>query len=202
MLITKGHIRPYLTNDPFLLAFHGKIFTHWSEEWRAPENWLTDIEKHLLNLKASVKRGGEFDQWDFQVKTSLFASSRTLLTIEEHGGGKQYLRLKCWTNFSAKSILLVGLLTILSVLLVLNGQWITGTTIGAFVLFLVARFILESGNCMNSVYAALKLMAEDRQQEKAKVDAMMTGNQPDITEEDQEVVDLQEKYFHTALVQR
>jgi len=41
-----------------------------------------------------VINGGEFERWDFQSMVGLFGSVRSLLTIEEHGMGKQMLKLK------------------------------------------------------------------------------------------------------------
>ncbi|GAA4402933.1 hypothetical protein GCM10023187_18530 [Nibrella viscosa] len=69
--------------------------TRWSENWRSLEDWLADMERHLKATNVRVRSGGEFDAWDLQVSGSFFAAVRGLLTIEEHGGGKQLLRLRC-----------------------------------------------------------------------------------------------------------
>jgi hypothetical protein len=76
------------------LVFRSSTFTHWSEEWRAAEDWLTDVEKKLIMLKARVKRGGDFERWDLQVRNSLFSINQVLLTVEEHGGNKQMLKFR------------------------------------------------------------------------------------------------------------
>jgi glycosyltransferase involved in cell wall biosynthesis len=96
----------------YLFVWQCKVFNHWSEEWRSAEDWLVDIEKNLIELRTRVKRGGEFDRWDIQVRNGLFSITQALLTIEEHGSGKQMLKLKIWRNPSK---------TWLSTMLVLLG---------------------------------------------------------------------------------
>jgi glycosyltransferase involved in cell wall biosynthesis len=80
----------------YLFDFRNKIFTHWSEEWRSAEDCLTDIEQNLIELKIRVKRGGDFDRWDVEVDNGIFSINQALLTVEEHGSGKQMLKLKVW----------------------------------------------------------------------------------------------------------
>jgi hypothetical protein len=92
--LTPWRLKGSVSSLPYLLVFRSSIFTHWSEDWRAAEDWLADVEKKLISLKTRVKRGGDFDRWDIQVRNSLFSVSRALLTVEEHGGGKQMLKFR------------------------------------------------------------------------------------------------------------
>jgi hypothetical protein len=78
----------------FHFKFSGKPITVWSEQWRAPADWITDLEKNLVSLKAGVKRGREFDNWDLQSRNHLLVCMRSTLLAEEHGEGKQFLKLK------------------------------------------------------------------------------------------------------------
>ncbi|GAA4402978.1 hypothetical protein GCM10023187_18620 [Nibrella viscosa] len=89
------------------------ILTKWSENWRSAEDWLGEVESRLKAFDTRVRSGGEFDAWDLQVSGSLFSSVRGLLTVEEHGGGKQLVRFKCWPTYSAASgSLLIGMLSL------------------------------------------------------------------------------------------
>ena len=78
----------------FHFKFSGKPITVWSEQWRAPADWITDLEKNLVSLKAGVKRGREYDNWDLQSRNHLLVCMRSTLLAEEHGEGKQFLKLK------------------------------------------------------------------------------------------------------------
>lgn len=98
---------------PYLFTFRDKVFTLWSEVWRPAEDYLMDIEKNLIKLKIRAKRGGEFDRWDIEVRNSLFSITQALLTVEEHGGGKQMLKFKVWRRPSnIWTITMLALLTI------------------------------------------------------------------------------------------
>ena len=71
-----------------------------------------------------MKRGGDFDVWDLQVRIGLFSKSRGLLVIEEHGGGKQYLKFKCRAHYSPKAFVLAVVIATMAVLSGLSNQWV------------------------------------------------------------------------------
>lgn len=71
-----------------------RISTVWSETWQAPDNRLENIEATLQTQAVVVKRGGDYDPWDLEIRGGLFGNVRTCMAIEEHGGGKQLIRLR------------------------------------------------------------------------------------------------------------
>lgn len=77
-----------------------RIYTIWSEHWRASQQWLESIEKALRRQGSIVRRGGDFDHWDLEIRGGLFGSCRSQMAIEEHGSGKQLVRLRVWPRFS------------------------------------------------------------------------------------------------------
>src|SRR5438105_13118605 len=90
------------TNFRFLFGLRTHVFTHWSEEWRSAESWLQSIEKNVKSLRARVKQGNDFSRWDIQVRNGLFIRTNGLLTIEEHGGGKQLIRFRCTPHYTIR----------------------------------------------------------------------------------------------------
>ena len=91
--------------------------THWSEEWKGQDEWLGKIEANLIEARTRVRRGGHWDRWDLEVFCGFFSSARGILTIEEHGGGKQLLRFKCQSKYSRAGIgsaIVFGILSALS----------------------------------------------------------------------------------------
>jgi O-antigen biosynthesis protein len=71
-----------------------KTFTIWSEEWQSPITWLESIENGIKHMRTVVFRGGDWDRWDLELRGGLLGSVRVLMAVEEHGGGKQFIRLK------------------------------------------------------------------------------------------------------------
>ena len=65
----------------------------WSEQWRAPESWVSAFESALRAGGLVVRRGGATDAWDLELRGGLLGSLRTRFAVEEHGAGKQLLRL-------------------------------------------------------------------------------------------------------------
>jgi hypothetical protein len=79
----------------------------WSEEWRSAESWLRAIEATLQKRRAFVARGGDYDRWDLQLQCGLFGEIRSRMAIEEHGAGKQLVRLKVWPRLSNVTLAVV-----------------------------------------------------------------------------------------------
>ncbi len=65
-----------------------RSFALWSEIWQAPEDRLRPIEGALKERGAVVHRGGDFDDWDLQIRGGLLGSARLQIAIEEHGQGR------------------------------------------------------------------------------------------------------------------
>jgi GT2 family glycosyltransferase len=70
--------------------------TVWTESWREPATWLEAVEANLRQSGAVVARGGPYDRWDLACRGGTLGASRLLMTIEEHGGGNQYVRFRWW----------------------------------------------------------------------------------------------------------
>lgn len=69
----------------------------WSEGgWRSPESRLEFIEELIGQLGGDIRRGGNFDSWDLEVRGGVLGAVRLLLVIEEHGDGKQMTRIRTW----------------------------------------------------------------------------------------------------------
>lgn len=89
----------------------------WRESPVASERILSSLQDGLSECGAVVHRGGEYDRWDLAIRTSLLGGARLRLAIEEHGAGKQMLRLRVWP-YASRSILtgmtLCGLLAALA----------------------------------------------------------------------------------------
>src|SRR5207249_4326801 len=74
----------------------------WSEKWHSPEEILTIMDGLLKEDGAVVNYGGDFDRWDLEVRGGMVASARVLMTVEEHGAGKQFFRFKIYPKVSRK----------------------------------------------------------------------------------------------------
>jgi hypothetical protein len=73
--------------------------TIWSERWQSPTEWMESVETPLRAAGASVFRGGNFDGWDLEVRGGVLGTVRMRMLIEEHGAGKQLVRVRAWPRW-------------------------------------------------------------------------------------------------------
>ena len=126
------------------MPFRSNAATIWSEKWRSPEDWLMDIEATLIKFKTRVKRGGDFDKWDMQTRNGITSVSRVMFTFEEHGAGKQLLRMKSWTKASKTFIFAFGFFAILAAFAALDKAFIVSATLAVFSLLLFIEYLLDT----------------------------------------------------------
>ncbi len=142
------------------LTLKAKYSTIWSEKWRATEEWLTDIENTLIGLKTRVKRGGDFDKWDLQTRNGISSVSRALFTIEEHGAGKQLIRMKAWTRPSKSFIISFSIFTALVVFAALDGVMIVSLILSLFLILFLSEYILDASITMHHFKKSLDQAGE------------------------------------------
>ena len=115
--------------------------TIWSEFWQSQEKWLELLESGLREQGAVIALGGDFDRWDLEVRGGLFGAVRILMAIEEHGGGKQLLRLHSWPRVAVSALITMFLLLLLCILAAFDQAGTASAILGSVVvLLLLAKF--------------------------------------------------------------
>ena len=167
-------------NPKFLFPVGHYVFTYWSEKWRAPEDWLTNIEMELKALKARVRRSGEFDRWDLQVSACFLVKSKGFLVIEEHGANKQFLKFRCSSRFSNSALILIGLLIGTSSWAAVENSWLITAVCSSLFLITGSWLLVARARCMNNLnvaFSALKhteLAETIKEIEKEKINGSQT----------------------------
>jgi GT2 family glycosyltransferase len=138
------------------LFCHTRVLTKWSETWRSTEEWLTDMEKTLMESSVRVQPGGTFDKWDLQINDGFCSLVRGVLVIEEHGAGKQLLRFKCWTRYSRISSALLAVLAGLALLAVVNSQYFVSLVLGLLVGVIAISYFTGTARAMATLTNAFE----------------------------------------------
>ncbi|MEN6549645.1 MAG: glycosyltransferase [Armatimonadia bacterium] len=108
--------------------------TLWSEGWQDPTAWVSAVERALKAKGLTVLCGGDYDRWDLEVTGGVFGSARARFLVEEHGAGRQLLRVRAWPlRASSVAGLVLLCLAIPANLAALSGAWTA-----AFMLLVVA----------------------------------------------------------------
>jgi membrane protein implicated in regulation of membrane protease activity len=143
------------------LLFKNKLsLMHWSEKWKSMEEWLQEIEINLIKTKARVRRSGQYDRWDLEVNGGFFSGCRGLLTIEEHGGGKQLLRFKCSPHYSKTGFILTTTFSMLSFIALMNASYLVGGILGACSMVLMITYFTDKARAMHDLSNAFSFLSK------------------------------------------
>jgi GT2 family glycosyltransferase len=107
-------LTPWRRRGPRVLALpRQRRASVWSERWSPVERWVERLHGALQTDAAQVVRGGDYDTWDLEVRVGPLAASRVRVAVEEHGGGRQLVRLRmrprCSPHAAATAAVLIGL---------------------------------------------------------------------------------------------
>lgn len=133
-----------------------KTFTIWSEQWRSPITWLEAIEQGIKNLRTVVLRGGDWDRWDLELRGGLLGSVRVLMAVEEHGGGKQFIRVKSWPRCTPAGIFLTLLFAALGAGAAASQAWFACGLLNGIALVFMVRVLVECSSAMASIVEVFK----------------------------------------------
>jgi hypothetical protein len=132
-----------------------KIESAWSEQWRDAASWLGDLESALRERGVIVLRGGDFDRWDLELRRGLFASTKVMLAIEEHGGGRQLARLRMWPRFSPAAAIIATACLVVAGLAFDAAEHVPAIVLGGIFVGIVVRTLQECASTMRETAEAL-----------------------------------------------
>lgn len=131
-----GRLRVGLTpwrrrGEPSFALPWSRAHAVWSERWSSLEQRLESMEAAIGGQGAVVQRGGAYDRWDLQVRGGMFGTVRVRTTVEEHGGGKQLIRIHSWPRMAPTVFALICLSSVLIALAAMDGAWIAAEILAA-----------------------------------------------------------------------
>jgi glycosyltransferase involved in cell wall biosynthesis len=128
----------------------------WSEQWHGTEDRVRAIAQTLRADGSVIRSGGDWDRWDLQVRGGLLGVARLRIAIEEHGAGRQLVRVRSWPHTSGP-VLVLGVLAgaIAAIALVSNADAVT-IGLGAFAAGLLLRLVYECGTATAAIQRALR----------------------------------------------
>ena len=148
-------LSPWRHTPTGLMMPRVRIESAWSEHWRDAASWLGDIESALRERGIIVLRGGDFDRWDLELRSGLFASTKVMLAIEEHGGGRQLARLRMWPRFSPVAAVVASACIVVAFLAWDAAAHIPAILLGATFAGIVIRTLQECASTMRETADAL-----------------------------------------------
>ncbi len=141
-----------------------RTVTLWRETWRAPEDSLSAIESALRARGAVIGHGDAWSDWDLGVRGGLLGGARVRLGVEEHGAGRQMLRVRLWPRVQPAALAATAVAGACAALALAGGAAVAGGVLLAAALGLA---LLGAGECARAggiiVDALAEMDAEDRE---------------------------------------
>ena len=127
----------------------------WSEGRQEQEARLRAVDDLLVAEHARVLRGGAFDRWDLEVRGGMFGAARLLMAVEEHGGGKQLVRVRCWPRCLARGLVAPAVLGAIAVAAALDHAWLAAAIFALSAAFIAVRMLRECSAALAVLFAAV-----------------------------------------------
>jgi O-antigen biosynthesis protein len=149
-----------------------RTFRLWSEQWLAPYERLQHVESALRACGAVFRRGGDHDRWDLEVRGGIVGAARALMAVEEHGGGRQLVRLRIWPRWSPIASALVVLLGGLALAAAVGHAWTASVIAVGGITLVTLRWLRESAGATAAISGAFDHLCD------ASSTAPVLGPQP------------------------
>jgi hypothetical protein len=131
-------------------------FALWTEHWRDPNERLKSFEADLRKAGVHVRRGGDYDRWDLEVRAGLLGFARLLMAVEDHGAGNQFVRVRLWPQCSLLELLPIVLFASLSAAAALDHAWVASAIMGLLSLFLTLYSLRGYGSAVAAILRTLQ----------------------------------------------
>ncbi|HTD79346.1 MAG TPA: glycosyltransferase, partial [Chloroflexota bacterium] len=147
-----------------------RTWSFWSEQWHSTEDRVRAISEALRVRGAVIRSGGDWDRWDLHVRGGLLGSARLRIAIEEHGSGRQLVRVRSWPHVPTAGLILGVLVAAVAVSALISDADAITMALGAFAAALVLRLVYECGAATLTIKDALQRpLAIDRPPEPVAV---------------------------------
>jgi hypothetical protein len=164
-------LTPWRRRGPHALGLPlPRNYAFWSEDWASTEERVGATSRALRAAGAVIRSGGDWDRWDLAVRGGLLGGARLRLAIEEHGAGRQLVRLRSWPHASSVALSLGAAVAVLAGLALLSGAGAVATVLGLLAISLCLRLMYECGAASATIRRSLR--------EPAPLDAQPVGPPP------------------------
>ena len=128
----------------------------WRERWESPTATLAQLSRRLAATGAIVRSGGDFDRWDLEAWVGTLGAARLLVAIEEHGSGRQLVRLRAWPRGRPGWLAFGVGLALLAAGAAATGAVVAAALLAAAALGVIVRVALDCGERARRVRDALR----------------------------------------------
>jgi hypothetical protein len=137
----RAHSRRFATPFP-------RLIKTWTETWQPGFQRLAEMESALRKAGATVSRGGVYDRWDLQARHGVAAAVRVRMGVEEHGAGRQLVRVHLAPRYSRAVLALLVVLSLLAFAAWISDDAAAAALLGGSAVAVAARAVQSAGFAM------------------------------------------------------
>jgi hypothetical protein len=134
----------------------------WLERRQASEAVVQSLEASLLTQGAGVSRGGDYDRWDLEARGGLFGTVRIFALVEDHGAGRQLVRIRLLPRWSIGAAFGTAFSIVLAFAAGRDGAWIAAAALGAAAGVLALRAVYDSATTTAAALRAVDAALSER----------------------------------------
>jgi O-antigen biosynthesis protein len=145
----------------------------WSERWVDPRAWIERLQDGLAARGGLVRSGGPFDRWDLDLRAGALGGVRVRTVVEEHGHGRQLLRVRIWPRATLAGRGAALVLLVLGAFAAYQHRLGVAMAIGLLIAFVVAFAAEGTATATQLALATVKDLEEHDQgagEQPARID--------------------------------
>ncbi len=139
---------------------HPRTVQVWSESWRDPRERVQELQDSLAANGGFVRSGGPFDRWDLDLRAGPLGGVKIRTAVEEHGSGRQLMRVRIWPRASARGLLTATLVALLSAYAWAEGEVGFGAITAVALVLLLTLGIEGTGTATTLALSELDRLRE------------------------------------------
>ena len=128
----------------------------WVEKWEEHPARLERLQAVLRSYGAAVRPGGGFDRWDLDIRRGVFGWVRVFTCVEEHGNGRQLIRVKIQSGPTSAARFQLGCFFALGALTLAMHSLLPLAACALALAFVSFRILLDSSRAMGLCLHALQ----------------------------------------------
>jgi GT2 family glycosyltransferase len=122
-----------------------RVVSAWHERWRSLSEHVTALEAALRAGGLRVRRADACERWELHTAAGAFGGVRVRAAVEEHGRGRQLVRVRVQPHLPRLGRLALGGLAACALVAAAFADWTTATLAGAPLVLLLVCATFECG---------------------------------------------------------
>ena len=123
----------------------------WTERGDAPEARVRRVEAMLQALGSTVRRGGDWDAWDLEVRCGALGAARMIMATEDHGAGNQLVRARWWPIASNVTLVTALAAAFLAAAGAVDHAWAAAAVLGVAATFAATSGAWQCGSAIAAI---------------------------------------------------